>query len=184
GAAAAQRAVDEAFEQAVRRQPVRAVQPARRHFAGGPQAGDRRLPVQIDGGAADHVVGAGTNRDQVGGDVEAEPAADSVDTWKAPPHQGGVEVAQVEVNVRVAGGLHAADDGLGDDVARRQLGARIDVEHEALEVLVAQVGAFAADRLDDEEASRTGHVEHGRVKLHELHVAQLGARAVGRRHAV
>ena len=35
-----------------------------------------------------------------------------------------------------------------------------------------------------EEAGRAGDVEHGRVELHELHVAQLGPGAVGGGHAV
>ena len=58
------------------------------------------------------------------------------------------------------------------------------VEHEAVAVLVAQVRPFAADRLADQEAARAGDVEHRRVELHELHVAQLGPGAVGRGHAV
>ena len=36
-----------------------------------------------------------------------------------------VEVRQVEIDVRVLRPLHAADDGLGDDVARGQLGPRV-----------------------------------------------------------
>ena len=99
-------------------------------------------------------------------------------------HQRRVEVRQVEVDVGVLRPLHAADDRLGHDVARRQFGPRIVVGHEALAVLVAQVRPFAADRLADEVAARAGDVEHGRVELHELHVAQLGPGAVGGRHAV
>ena len=57
-------------------------------------------------------------------------------------------------------------------------------EHEALAVLVAQVGPFAADRLADEVAAGAGDVEHRGMELHELHVAQLGAGAIGRGHAV
>ena len=58
------------------------------------------------------------------------------------------------------------------------------VGHEAVAVLVAQVRPFAAHRLADQEAARAGDVEHRRVELHELHVAQLGAGAVGGGHAV
>ena len=58
------------------------------------------------------------------------------------------------------------------------------VRHEAVAVLVAEVGPLAADRLADEVPARAGDVEHGRVELHELHVAQLGPGAVGGGHAV
>ena len=53
-----------------------------------------------------------------------------------------------------------------------------------LHVLVAQIRPFAADRFADEEPARPGDVKHGRMELHELHVAQLGAGAIRGRHAV
>ena len=103
---------------------------------------------------------------------------------KCAQHLVRVEVRQVEVDVGVLRLLHAADDGLGHHVARGQLAARVLVQHEADAVLVAQVGALAAHRLADEVAAGAGDVEDRRVELHELHVAQLGAGAVGGRHAV
>src|SRR5581483_2616470 len=125
GAAAAVLAVDEALEQAVRGEAVGAVQAAGGDLAGGPQAGQGGASVQVHDDAADHVVGAGAHGDQVARDVQAEAAADLVDAGEAATYQLGVEVAQVEVDVGVLGTLHLSDDGLGDDVARRQLGARV-----------------------------------------------------------
>ncbi len=61
---------------------------------------------------------------------------------------------------------------------------RMIIGHEALAESVAQVGALAAQGFGQEMAGRAGDVEHGRVKLHELHVAQLGAGAIGHGMAV
>ena len=49
---------------------------------------------------------------------------------------------------------------------------------------VAEVSPFAAQGLGQQVARRAGDVEHGRVELHELHVAQLGPGAVGHGVAV
>ena len=99
-------------------------------------------------------------------------------------YERGVEVRQIEIDVWVLRALHAAEDGLGDHVARGKLGAGVFGEHEANTVLVAEIGALAADGLTDEIAAGAGHVEDGGVELHELHVAQLGAGAVSSGHAV
>src|SRR5688500_15087889 len=54
------------------------------------------------------------------------------------------------------------------------------VEHEALALRVAKNTALAAYALGDENAPHTRRPDHaGRMELHELHVHQLGAGAVG-----
>ena len=80
--------------------------------------------------------------------------------------------------------LHRAEDGPSDDVARREFGARVGREHEPLAVHVAKIRALAANGFADEVARRTGDVEHRRVELHELHVAEFGAGPRRRGHAV
>ena len=56
--------------------------------------------------------------------------------------------------------------------------------HESLAVAVAQISPFAAQGFGQEMAGRAGDVEHGRVELHEFHVAQLGAGPEGHGVAV
>ena len=51
-------------------------------------------------------------------------------------------------------------------------------------VAVDQPRAFAAHRFGDQAAAAAGDVEHRGMELHELHVAQLGAGAIGDRVAV
>ena len=68
------------------------------------------------------------------------------------------------------------------DVAWSELAARVDVEHEAPPVLVAQHRALAAHRLGDER--RAGRGECGGVELGELEVGDRGAGSPGRGHAV
>jgi hypothetical protein len=83
--------------------------------------------------------------------------------------------------------LHAARDALGDDVPGRQFGQLVLSDHEAHAVRVHEVGALPADRLGDQRllALRVrAEEEHGRVELHELQIADLGAGAQGERHSV
>src|SRR5207302_1413568 len=112
---------------------------------------------------------------------EAKTLAHLVNSRKALANPRGIEVRQIEIDVGMLRAFHAADDGLGNDVAGRQLGARVLRRYEADAVLVAEIGAFAANRFADEEASRAGHIEDRRMKLHEFHVAKLGAGSVGGR---
>ena len=59
------------------------------------------------------------------------------------------------------------------------------VEHEAAAFAVAQDAAFAAHAFGHQDAAHADRPDHaGGMKLHELHVQQLGAGAVGQRVAV
>ena len=58
------------------------------------------------------------------------------------------------------------------------------LEHEALALFVEENRAFAAHRFRDQLQRILGRVERGRMKLHELHVGELGARAVRDRVAI
>ena len=129
-------------------------------------------------------MGTRTNRDQVAGDIQTETATDLVNAGKAVSYQVFVQMRQIEIDVGMLGAFHAADDGLGHDVTGSQFGPGIDVEHEAIEVLVAQIGPFAANRLADEKATGPGHVEHRGMELHEFHVPQHHAGPIRGRHAV
>ena len=83
-----------------------------------------------------------------------------------------------------AGPLHLEVDRAGDDVARREIAARVVALHEGRPVEPAQDGALAAHRLGDEKALRLRVVEARRVKLVKLHVRDLGARPVRHRDPV
>src|SRR4051794_6302793 len=112
------------------------------------------------------------NWDQIARDIEPETSANLVDARETPPHERFIEMAQVEVDIRMLCALHAADDGLSHNIARRQFGTPIDFQHEAIQVLVAQERPFAAHGFADEESAGARDIEHGRMELHELHVTQ------------
>ena len=83
------------------------------------------------------------------------------------------ELAAVEPDVRRAGLAHAPHDRLGHDVARREVGERVDAQHEAVARVVDEERALAAHRLGHQRllaARARPQPEHGRVELHELQV--------------
>src|SRR5208283_4874324 len=75
-------------------------------------------------------------------------------------------------------------DGTRHDVARGQLPQLVIVAHEALQLEVTQVAAFAAERLRQKKSRRILQEQRRGMKLHELHVADLGAGAISHGHAV
>ena len=177
-------AVDHGFQQAVRGQPIGPVQAAGGDFARRPQAGQRGAAFQIDRHAAHHVMRARPDGNPVAGDVQIELGADGGDAGKAAANPLRIEVRQVEIDVRMPRLFHLADDGQADHVARGQFAARIVVGHEAVAVAIDQPGAFAARGLADQVPAAAGDVQHRGMELHELHVAQFGAGAIGHGHAV
>ena len=75
----------------------------------------------------------------------------------------------------------------GDDVARREVGQRVDALHEPDAVGVHQERALPAHRLADQRLLAAGGLaqpEHGGVELHELEVGDDRTRAQGDGHAV
>ena len=98
--------------------------------------------------------------------------------------RSGVQMAQIQKHARLPRLLHLRDDRPAHDVARRQLGPLVVVGHEPPAGRVDQPRAFAAHRFGDQAAAAAGDVQHRRMKLHELHVAQLGAGAIRERLAV
>src|SRR5215204_4123737 len=106
---------------------------------------------------------SGTNGDQIAGNVQAEPSTHLLDPREAAMHQLLVEVPKVQIDIGVPGLFHLPDNCMGDDVARRQLGALIDVEHEAMQVAVAEVRTLAPNRLADKASAGTGDIEHRRM---------------------
>ncbi len=178
------RPVDQALEQAVGRQPVGPVQARAGNFAGCPQAGKRGPARCVDRHAPDHVMGARADRNGVARDVQVEALAEAVDSREPLANEIRVKVREIEINVGMKSSGHLAGDRQRHFVAGGKLGQGMILGHEPVAVLVPQVGPFAAQGLGQEMPRRAGHVEHGRMKLHELHVAQLDPRAVGHRVAI
>lgn len=183
--------VDEAFEEGVGGEPVRAVHTGAGDLSARVQPGDGRTAPGVGADAAGRVVGGRGDRDGLGDRVDAVTAAGGEDRREAVLPHVGAEVPGVEEHVLGVLLLHAPHDALGDDVPGRQLGEFVLAHHEAHAVGVDQVSALAAHRLGDEGllALRVrAEEQHGRVELHELQVGDLGARAeresdaVARRH--
>ena len=104
-------------------------------------------------------------------------------------HVFGGLVRDVEERAAVLGAAalaHFGVDGAGNHVAGGELQLLgVVALHEALAIFVAEDAAFAAHRFGDQNALHARRPHHaGGMKLHELHVHQLGARVVGERHAV
>ena len=84
------------------------------------------------------------------------------------------------IEKRAAPGGDLGEHAARHDIARRQLAARIDGQHEALAAAVDQRRAFAAQRFGRERRGIDADVDGGRMELHELGVGDHGAGA--RRH--
>jgi len=56
--------------------------------------------------------------------------------------------------------------------------------HEALELHVAQIGSLTTQGFRKQEAGSVLHVKRSGMKLHKLHVADLGSGAVGHGDAI
>ncbi len=172
--------VDQAFEEGVGGEPVRAVHAGAGDLAARVQAGHGGAPLGVRAHASGGVVGGRGDRDEVRDRVDAVGAAGGRDGREAVLPHLGAEVPGVEVHVLGALLQHPPQDALGDDVPGRQLGQLVLADHEAHAVRVDQVGALAAYRLGDQRLLALGlraEEQHGRVELHELQVADLGARA-------
>ena len=172
------------LEERVRGQTVGAVEPRARHLAAGVEALERGRAVQVREHAAAGVVGRGHDRDRLPRHVDPEAAAGLVHGREAAAHELRVTVRDVEVHALEAVHLHLVVDGARDDVARRELGARVVALHERLAVGPTEHRPLAAQRLGHEEGLRLGVVEAGRVELEELHVGDRRAGAVGHGDAV
>ena len=91
---------------------------------------------------------------------------------------------QIEKHARLPRLFHLRDDRLAHHIARRELGPLVVIGHEPPARRIDQPRAFAAHGLGDQAAAAAGDVQHRRMKLHELHVAQFGPGAIGERMPV
>ena len=191
-------AEDHDLGQRVRAQPVGAVDADAGALAGRVQPGQRGLGVAVARDAAHRVVHRGPHRDRLRHRVHADEGARHLgDQRQALVDLLRAQVAQVQVHrVALRGGDGVAlaflvPEGLRQAVARAELHrlgtrpgvgrAQAVVLQVAVAVAVDEDRAFAAAAFGDQDA---GAGQRGRVVLHELHVAQCHAVAVGHGHAV
>ena len=149
-------AEDQAFEQAVGGEAVGAVKPGLGHFAGGIEPGRVGAAVEVHDHAAAGVMLRRHHRDRLPGDVDAEPEQLLVDVGEMRADEIRIAVRDVEMDVIEPEPLDLVVDGAGDDVARRELGALVELRHEALAAAFdsgrqLQLPALAAHRLGDQE---------------------------------
>src|SRR6185295_19932635 len=112
--------------------------------------------------------------------IDAEPEQFLVDVGEMPADELGLAVRNIEVDVVEPETLDLMVDRPGHDVARRKLGALVELGHEALAAALdpwrkLQLPALAAHGLGDQEVLDLEIVEAGRVELHELHVGDAAA---------
>jgi hypothetical protein len=93
-------------------------------------------------------------------------------------------VRQVQQHVRGAGAAHLGDNGTRHDVARRKLRHGVIARHEPVAGGVAQLGAFAAQGLGEQESRLAFQAKGGGVELHEFDIQDRGAGAIGHGDAV
>ena len=144
-------AEDEPLEQRVAGQAVGAVDAGAGDLAGGEQPGHRRPAVEVGLDAAHHVVRGRAHRHRIARQVEPGGAAGLGDVREAGVHHRRVEMLQRQEH-RPAGAGQLADDAARHAIARRQIAGRLVARHERLAVGVDQPGAFAAQRLRQQEA--------------------------------
>ena len=146
-------------------------------LADGVQARQRRACVKVGGDAPHHVVSGGGDRDQLSLGIDPDVTQRRDDAGE----QADFDLAHVKVDRGGAGGQQLGVDRQRDLVTRSEL---ID---EALACSIEQVGAFAADRLGDQEPvggrAAVRADDRGRGKLHHLEVRQRRASAIGEQHA-
>ena len=152
-------------------------------LAGGEQAIDRRLPVEVGLDAAHDVVRRRTDRDRVAREIEAGGAARIRNQRKAIVHERRVERRQRQVDRR-AGAPGFLLDGAGDAIPRREVAGRIVARDESLAGRVDQPRAFAAQRFRQQEARLPRNPQRRRVELHELQIGDRCAGAIGHRDPV
>ena len=133
---------------------------------------------------ANHVMGTGPYRNAIAGYIEAKLSTDFRHPGKSLPNHRRIEVRQVEVYIRMLCVTHHFGDGPGNDITRRQFRSIVEGWHESPPFAIDETGAGTANGLGDQTAGAASDIEHRGMKLHELHVANLGASPPSEGHPV
>src|SRR5580698_4471424 len=141
-------------------------------FSRGVEAPDGGAAVYVGADAAHEVMGGGTDGDEIAAQIEAMLGEESGNAREPRYRVDFRDVAHVEMDGKLLALIaHAlAGNRARYDVAGCQFEERMIALHEALAAAVEQPGAFAAQRLRQEEALDTWQAERGGMELVELHV--------------
>ena len=167
----------QALEQRIARQPIGAMQSGERCFADRVEMIDVGPSADVAHHAAASVMRRRNDRDRLLCHVDAEFEALRVDRRKVLANEGSRLVRNVEIHAIETAFLDLEIDRAGDDVARRELGTRIVLGHEARPVGQLQEPAFAAHCFADQERLRERMVKACRMELDELHVRRAASGA-------
>ena len=152
--------------------------PRARRLSACVELADVRFAETVYLNSADHIMGAGSHRNQIRGNIDTERGADFLDLREAGIQPFLGDVADVEVHARMPGLLHFRQNTLADNVSGRQFGLRMVVGHKPHAFAVSQYPAFSSHRFGDQESHGAGNVEGGRVELDEFHVLKDCAGAI------
>ena len=146
-----------------------------RDFTDREEPGDRGAPPDVGAYATHPVVCSRCDGNRRLGPIEASCATGSIDSREALSEKGCTQPGGVEHDRLAILSSHLAGNAASDHVARGELGARVNVLHEAASIGIKQHRAIATDCLGDQESA--GRRQGCRVELIELEVGQLRARA-------
>ena len=157
---------DQRLQKGVRRQTVRPVHAGPGGLTSCVETGNAGASVQVGGDSAHAVVRGRGDRNELVAPVDALRGEHRGDARELLGQLRDVAGIQPHVlGVLVQGAAHPS----GDDVAGRELCARVNVLQEALARIVEQHSPGPAHRLGDE---KVGARQDGGVELDELHIRQ------------
>jgi hypothetical protein len=128
-------------------------------------------------------VRGGTHRNRVAREIEADAPAHLGDRRKPARHEVGVEMRERQEDRR-SGLLFLAHDAARHDIAWGEIAAGVIARHECLAPGIHEAGAFAAERLGNQKARRSGALQSRRVELDELDIGDPRSGVVRQGNAV
>ena len=181
GCLACDSAEDETFEERVAAEAVCAVKACRSDLAAGVEIFDICFRGDVGFNAADHIVCAGADWDEVFADIDIETVAEFAYDGESFGEVLFVEVAYVEIDVGGFGFEHLREDGPADDISRGEFCGGVIILHKRPAFGVAQDCSFAAERFGNQGARCACDIQRRRVKLDKFQILQ--DRACSIRHS-
>lgn len=171
-------AEDEALEQGIAGQAVRAVDPRAGDLASRIESRTRRASPTIGVNAAHDVVRRRPDGNRIPRKIQPDPPAHVGNRWKPLDDVGRIEMRECQKNVP-PGAIRLSHDAPRDDVAWSQVGIGVKPRHEGIAATIDETRALAPQRFGNEKSRRSGKAERGRMKLHELEIRHPGAGVIG-----
>src|ERR1019366_5657460 len=139
--------------------------------------GERSLSAEIGAHSAHGIVRCRTNGHQFGSNVDVVLHAGGVNGGETFAYAVGMQVSKVEIHCGIGTlyQLQLMRNRAGHNVTRSQFRQLVVLGHEAFQLNVSQICAFAAQGLRQKKPRSVLQVQRGGMELHELHVADLGA---------